>query len=98
MRKGADTTKFTLYLLAYLTLDQSQVKRYRVTDNIPIRQSHEVYPYPKAGDPNPTVSLSIDGDLLDLGPFQLKEPLISQVCWSPDGRVFFQLQNRIQID
>lgn len=82
--------------LAYLTLDQSRVKRYQVTDHIPVRQSHEVYPYPKAGDPNPQVSISVDGQTLDLSSFGLKEPLISQVCWSPTGKVFFQLQNRIQ--
>lgn len=82
--------------LAYLTLDQTKVRRYRVTDNIPVRQSHEVYPYPKAGDPNPTVSLSVDGLKLDLAPFGFDQPLISQVCWSPGGEVYFQIQNRIQ--
>ncbi|MEC9092870.1 MAG: DPP IV N-terminal domain-containing protein, partial [Planctomycetota bacterium] len=82
--------------LAYLTLDQSKVKRYQVTDHLPVRQSHEVYPYPKAGDPNPTIGISVDGQTLDVDQFELKEPLISRVCWSPQGKVFFQLQNRIQ--
>lgn len=82
--------------LAYLTLDQSQVKRYHVTDNIPVRQSHEIYPYPKAGDPNPTVRISIDDQTLDLNTFKVDSPLISQVCWGRDGKVYFQLQNRIQ--
>lgn len=82
--------------LAYLTLNQTEVKRFQVTDNIPVRQSHEVYPYPKAGDPNPTVAISIDGKTLDLAPFGISEPLISQVCWSPKGELYFQLQNRVQ--
>ena len=82
--------------LAYLSLNQSKVKRFQVTDNIPVRQSHEVYPYPKAGDPNPSVGISIDGKSLDLSPFKISEPLISQVCWSPNGELYFQLQNRIQ--
>ncbi|MDB4756131.1 DPP IV N-terminal domain-containing protein [Mariniblastus sp.] len=82
--------------IAYLTLDQSSVNRYRVTDHIPVRQTHEVYPYPKAGDPNPVVGICIDGKKLNLEPLGLETPLISQVCWSPSNEVFFQIQNRIQ--
>ncbi|MEE2642569.1 MAG: DPP IV N-terminal domain-containing protein, partial [Planctomycetota bacterium] len=82
--------------LAYLRLNQQEVKRYQVTDHIPVRQSHEIYPYPKAGDPNPTVELFVEDQSLDLKPFGINEPLISQVCWGPDNAVYLQLQNRIQ--
>lgn len=82
--------------IAFLSLDESRVPRYQVTDHIPVRQRHEIYPYPKAGDPNPSVSLSVDGQTVDLAGFKIDQPLISRVCWGPDGCVYFQLQNRIQ--
>ena len=41
--------------LAFLRLDEAQVPRYTIVDEIPQHPAVEVYPYPKAGDPNPSI-------------------------------------------
>ena len=46
-------------MLAYLRLDENPVHEFTVVDHIPYRQTVEVTPYPKAGDPNPTVQLGV---------------------------------------
>src|SRR6185295_2756376 len=38
--------------IAFLRLDEKGVPRYTIVDDIPYRPTVEVYPYPKAGDPN----------------------------------------------
>jgi dipeptidyl-peptidase-4 len=45
--------------LAYLKTDESPVPKFAVVDHIPRRQEVEDTPYPKAGDPNPLVTLGI---------------------------------------
>jgi dipeptidyl-peptidase-4 len=89
--------------LAFLRLDEKGVPRYTLVDDIPYRPEVEVYPYPKAGDPNPTVRLGIvpvgGGDVrwVDLGKYAGQEFLIVDVAWMPDGkRVTFQVQDREQ--
>jgi dipeptidyl-peptidase-4 len=46
-------------MLAYLRIDENPVHEFTVVDHIPYRQTVEVTPYPKAGDPNPTVLLGV---------------------------------------
>jgi len=89
--------------LALLRLDQSRVKTYTVTDNIPTRQKLEVTRYPKAGDPLPKVSLGVveaaGGKVtwLDHRQFDAMDHLIVRVAWNPSSkRVIYQLQNRRQ--
>jgi dipeptidyl-peptidase-4 len=89
--------------LAYLRLDEKGVPRYTLVDDIPYRPIVEVYPYPKSGDPNPTVKLGIvpvaggETRWVDLGKYAGGEFLIVDVAWMPDGRgVTFQVQDREQ--
>ena len=88
--------------LAFLRLDETGVPRYTVVNDLPQHPDVEVYPYPKAGDPNPKVSLGVvavgDGrpvwaDTRAYGP----EILIVDVSWTPDSsQVAFQVQDREQ--
>jgi dipeptidyl-peptidase 4 len=93
-----DSTKIT-----YLQLDESQVKDFTIVDHIPNQQELEVYDYPKAGMPNPSVRLgvvdAIGGETrwIDLYNYQAVEPLIIRVGWKPDGsKVIFEITNREQ--
>lgn len=82
-------------LVAFLTLDESPVKDFALVD--PITPGHfrgdlEIMKYPKAGDPNPIVSLSIadldTGDVtpIDLAQYAAVEPLVVQVGFTPDSK------------
>ena len=89
--------------LALLRLDEQEVHRFTVTDHIPTRQELELTSYPKAGDPNPTVSIGIidvetgKQQWLDLTPSETPEPLISRVGWHPTkDQLVFQVQDRVQ--
>ena len=60
-------------------------------------------PYPKAGDPNPTVKLGVvnaaGGDIqwVDTYKYPAEDLLIVRVGWFPDGnKVWYQAQNREQ--
>jgi dipeptidyl aminopeptidase/acylaminoacyl peptidase len=89
--------------IALLRLDESDVKPFTVVDHIPVRQELEVSPYPKAGDPNPTVALgtvaAAGGPVhwMDISQYESVQPLIVRAGWTPDSRrVMFQVQNREQ--
>ncbi len=93
--------------LAYLRLDERAVKTFTVIDHVPaaLDKDKTVRPivehYPKAGDPNPTVKLLVaDVEARKVVPIQLSgyapDILIVRVHWTPDNRVIFQVQNRIQ--
>ena len=92
--------------VAFLTLDESAVHAFTVVDHVEdghFRVAPEVTHYPKAGDPNPTVALSVadatTGELrrVDLERYAASEPLIVRVGWTPDGaRLLFAVQDRIQ--
>src|SRR5438309_9944498 len=49
-----DSTK-----IAFLRLDEHPVPEFPVVDHIPLEQNLELTPYPKAGDPNPSVKLVV---------------------------------------
>jgi dipeptidyl-peptidase-4 len=72
--------------LAFLRLDQTHVPRYTIVDDVPTRPDVTVYPYPKAGDPNPGVKLGIaaveNGAVawVDLAKYESYEPLIVDVA------------------
>jgi dipeptidyl-peptidase-4 len=89
--------------LAWLHLDDRKVPKYTLIDDMPYRPSLEIWPYPKAGDPNPLATLFVapaaggDGRAIDLGKYAGSETLIVDVDWTPDGReLAFQVQNREQ--
>lgn len=89
--------------IAYLRLDERPVHRFTVVDQVPHFQTVETTPYPKAGDPNPKVQLGVVSAAggptrwIDISNYDLSQPLISRVAWTPDGRkVAYQIQNRQQ--
>ncbi len=89
--------------IAFLRIDEHPVPEFTVVDHIPYEQNVESTPYPKAGDPNPTVKLGVasaaGGDVhwVDTYKYQPEDLLIVRVGWMPDGRkVWFQAQNRTQ--
>jgi len=98
--------------VAFLRLDETAVHEFTVVDHIEegnFRVKPEVTKYPKAGDPNPTVQLgvvtvdsvdSVDSKggvrWIDLGVDPAEEPLVVRVEWTPDARLSFQVQDRIQ--
>jgi len=90
-------------MLAYLRIDENPVHEFTVVDHIPYRQTVEVTPYPKAGDPNPTVQLGVinaSGGAtrwVDTFKYHPSDFLIVRVDWTPDSKkVVYQAQNREQ--
>jgi len=89
--------------LAFLQLDETGVPQFTVVDHIPYRLETEVYPYPKAGDTNPTARLGVvraaGGPIvwMNASKYTGTELLIVDVGWTPDGtRVVYQVQDRVQ--
>ncbi len=88
--------------IAFLQTDERDVPRFTVVDHIPFRPPLEVVPYPKAGDPNPHVRLGVarasGGGVtwIDPGLYGHTEILIVDVAFSPDGYVWYQVQDRRQ--
>jgi dipeptidyl-peptidase-4 len=89
--------------IAFLRIDEHPVPDFTVVDHIPLDQTVEVMPYPKAGDPNPTVKLGVagaaGGDIrwVDTYKYQPDDLLIVRVGWMPDGKkLWFQAQDRPQ--
>lgn len=88
--------------IAFLSSDESEVPRYTVVDHLPYRPGLEVYPYPKAGDPNPRVRLGIaaasGGGIVrvDPGLYGNAETLLVRVTFAPSGELWYQVQDRTQ--
>ena len=89
--------------IAFLRIDENPVPNFPVVDHIPTDQVLENTPYPKAGDPNPTVKLGIattvggDTQWVDTYKYPAEDLLIVRVGWFPDGKkVWYQAQNREQ--
>ena len=90
-------------MLAYLRIDENPVHEFTVVDHIPYRQTVEVTPYPKAGDPNPNVQLGVINASggptrwVDTFKYHPSDLLIVRVDWTPDSKkVVYQAQNREQ--
>ena len=89
--------------IAFLRLDERPVPEYTVVDHIPYRPTLEVTDYPKAGDPNPLVTLGVarvTGGAprwIDLESYSAADVLIVNVDWTPSSSdVVFQVQDREQ--
>lgn len=85
--------------LAFLRLDESAVPEYVIADERPARPVFERQRYPKAGEPNPTVSVAVwrkgsGVTWCDLGEYP-KDCLIVGVSWG-GSRCTIQVQDRIQ--
>jgi dipeptidyl-peptidase-4 len=89
--------------LAFMRFDDTPVKPFHLTQMFPARGALEVIPYPKAGDPNPTVKIGVvpaDGGpvkFLDLNGYNPEDTVISRVGWLPGTTTpFAYVQNRTQ--
>ncbi len=89
--------------LVFLRLDESPVREFTVVDHLPQTLRLEVTNYPKAGNPNPTVTLgvvrAVGGEItwIDTSRYEPIEHLIVRVGWTPDSsRVVYQVQDREQ--
>lgn len=88
--------------IAFLQSDERDVPRFTVVDHIPYHLDLEVYPYPKAGDPNPKVRLGVvpasGGETVWVNPggYGNAERLIVNVAFSPGGDLWYQVQDRTQ--
>ena len=89
--------------VAFLRLDDTPVPQYVTVDDIPYEQVVERWDWPKAGDPNPLVSLGIvrasGGPILwaNADKYPPADRLIVNVSWTPDSRqVVHHVTNRIQ--
>ena len=89
--------------IAFLRLDETPVHPFTIVDHLPVRQRIEMEDYPKAGDPNPLVTLGVvrvDGARpvwLDTTKYSAGDHLIVKVGWTPDAKqVAFQVQDREQ--
>jgi dipeptidyl aminopeptidase/acylaminoacyl peptidase len=89
--------------IAFLRFDDNPVNKFTLVNTIPLRQVVDAYPYPKAGDPNPLVTLNVvsaaggDPVAVDLKDYSPTESIISRVGWLPDSsRVYCYVQNRAQ--
>jgi dipeptidyl-peptidase-4 len=89
--------------IAFLRTDETPVQNFVVVNHQGVYQEVENTPYPKAGAPNPIVTLGVaevgntSVKFVDTAGYQPTDFLISRVGWSPDSRrVIYQAQNRIQ--
>ena len=91
--------------LAFLRIDDTPVSTYVTLDDISYDPRVETWPYPRAGDPNPTVKLGVvqaaaggpDGiSWIDTSKYAGADFLIVRVAWSPAGRLVYEVQNRTQ--
>ena len=89
--------------IAFLRFDDAPVPRFTVIDQIPLKRTVEVTPYPKAGDPNPLVKLGIvsvgGGPVhwVELANYPQETSLIPFAGWMPDGKtLYFYVQDRAQ--
>ncbi len=86
--------------IAYLQLDQTGVNEHTLVDHTETHPRVETMFYPKAGDTNPAVRLGVvptaggETDWIDLSRYVESEPLIVGLQWSPDGRLWYCVQDR----
>lgn len=90
--------------IAFLRIDDRPVKPFPIVDQLPRLQNVEKQYYPKAGDPNPIVTLGIvaaDGKsaprFTDVSAYKDDDRLIVRFAWHPGGkRLTLQVTNRQQ--
>ncbi|RMI25821.1 MAG: S9 family peptidase [Calditrichaeota bacterium] len=88
--------------IAYLRFDQSQVPVYPLVDWSPYHPTVKNMRYPKAGDPNPIVTIGVvsleDGQTVWLDTGRETDVYFPRVYWLPDGQTvaFMRLDRRQQ--
>jgi dipeptidyl-peptidase-4 len=88
--------------IAFLRSDERLVPEYTIVDEMSYRPTVKTLHYPKAGDPNPRVTLHIvpaaGGDVVafDHQRYSNADFLIVDVTWADSKQLTFQIQNREQ--
>jgi dipeptidyl aminopeptidase/acylaminoacyl peptidase len=89
--------------LAFVRYDDTPVHKFAVLDTMTVRQQVEQTPYPKAGDPIPTVKLGIvpvaggTVSFVDLSGYSDGAMILTRAGWLPDSeKVYFYVQDRAQ--
>ncbi len=89
--------------LAFVRYDDTPVYKFAVLDTLPVRQQVELTPYPKAGDPIPTVKFGIvpaaGGPVafVDLSGYSEGAMILTRAGWLPNSeKVYFYIQDRAQ--
>ncbi len=89
--------------IAFLRFDDSPVKKFNIVNFNTVRGQLESYPYPKPGDPNPTVKIGVvsaEGGkpvFLDMANYKPEDTLVCRVGWLPKSQTpFAYVQNRTQ--
>ncbi|HEV8058880.1 MAG TPA: S9 family peptidase, partial [Gemmataceae bacterium] len=89
--------------LAFLHFDDNNVKKFTVIDQIPVLQKVQTTPYPKAGDPNPLVTVKVAEaasgkvHVIDTVNYPPADTLFPRAGFLPDNKtVYFYAQNRVQ--
>ena len=89
--------------IVYLQLNEAGVRDFLIPDHIQNPQHVEVWPYPKAGAPNPGARLgvvnAIGGETrwVDTFKYQSVEPIVAKVGWKPDSsRIVYIITDREQ--
>lgn len=90
--------------IAFLKLDESPVPNFVINDSLSFEQKLENIRYPKAGQPNPFVSLHVLDvetgaiDDVPLPDYPADDRLVVRVGWSNSqpSEMIYQVQNRIQ--
>jgi dipeptidyl-peptidase-4 len=89
--------------LAFLRIDDTPVPTYITVDDIPYQQTIEHWNWPKAGDPNPLVTLGVIAasgghpNWVNVDKYPAADRLIVGVGWTPDSQhVVYHVTNRLQ--
>ena len=89
--------------IAFLRIDDTPVPAFIVVDDIPYEQVVEPWDYPKAGDPNPLVSLGVaridesGTQWIDLSAYPAEDRLVVGVAWPPlSDALVYEVQDRRQ--
>jgi dipeptidyl-peptidase-4 len=89
--------------IAFVRYDDTPVRKFTVLDPLTPRQKEERTPYPKAGDPIPTVKLGIvpaaGGPVafVDLSGYSDGAMILTRAGWLPNSdKIYFYVQDRAQ--
>lgn len=91
--------------LAFLRIDDTPVSGYITLDDISYNPRIERWFYPRAGEPNPQVTIGVaytagarvdPVEWVDLLKYPADDRLVVRVTWTPDNRLVYEIENRTQ--
>jgi dipeptidyl-peptidase-4 len=88
--------------IAFLRIDDTLVTPYVTLDDISYEPKAETWPYPRAGESNPSARLGVartNGtavEWIDVSKYASEDFLLVRVTWTPTNRLSYEVENRIQ--